>query len=354
MMDTGKDPQPESATLNSRPGTASKVGFAFSTKDRVEFSRASLASIDTCGGFDLVWVDGSDTPEGKALPESTKPRNCRIVEVHHNVKGGPDAAICFGLRRLLQRGYDYCGLIENDIEFKPGWFSKLMELFDLGKQDGLEIGAATARSIESRVLLHRPGYVITSSMGAGMVLFTWEAAQVIIAAYGEQTGRELVGYFYSKFGIDLHDSWEPYIKLQPLGPNALHTCDWTYARTLYERGFSSLGTVPSLAFNMDMDVEKEFRTSYVSMSPSVTVEDERRFSCLLAELSRSRRSSHRRRKTALIWYSVVEKLAGPRMHANKVRRLLHPLNSAKVLGHRLRAHYLHRHGLARGRPADVR
>jgi len=346
MMDSGKSPQPEGALPNSRPGTASKVGFAFSTKDRVDFTRRSLAGIDACGGFDLVWVDGSDTPEGKALPESAKPRNCRIVEVHHNVKGGPDAAICFGLRRLLQRGYDYCGLIENDIEFKPAWVTKLLELFELGKQDGLEVGAVTARSIESRVLIHRPGYVIKSNMGAGMVLFTREAVQIIIAAYGEQTGRELVGYFYRKFGIDLHDSWEPYIKPRPLGPNALHACDWTYARCLYERGLCSLGTVPSLAFNMDMDVGKEFRTSYVSMSPSVTEEDERRFSSLSIELSRSRRSSRRRRKTAMIWYSVVEKLLGPRMHAKKVRRLLHPLNSAKVLRHWLRAHYLHWRGLA--------
>ncbi len=42
-----------------------RIGFAFSTRDRVEFTRRSLASIDTDEGFDRLWVDGSVTPEGR-------------------------------------------------------------------------------------------------------------------------------------------------------------------------------------------------------------------------------------------------------------------------------------------------
>jgi hypothetical protein len=335
MTDAGRQPQSKGHRLSPRPGVASKVGFAFSTKDRVEFTRASLASTDACTGFDLVWVDGSDTPEGKALPESAKPRNFRIVEIHHNVRGGPDAAICFGLRRLVQRGYDYCGLIENDIEFKPGWFPKLMELFELGKRDGLEVGAVTARSIESRVLIHRPGYVIKWNVGAGMVLFTREAAQMVLADYGADTASELAHYYCRKFAQDLRNVWEFYM----LGPNHLHGCDWRYAKSLYQRGLSSLGTAPSLAFNMDMDVEKVFRTSYVNASPSVTEEDGRRFSYLLNELSRTHGSSRGRRKASMIWYAVVDKFMGNRMHKRRVRQLTHPLNSAKLLLGRFKVRY---------------
>jgi hypothetical protein len=312
-----------------------KIGFAFSTKDRVDFTRRSLAGIDACGGFDLVWVDGSDTPEGKALPESAKPRNCRIVEVHHNVKGGPDAAICFGLRRLLQRGYDYCGLIENDIGFKPGWFPKLMELFEFGKQDGLEVGAVTARSVESRVLVHRPGYVIKWNVGAGIVLFTREAAQIVLANYGADTASELAQYYHRKFALDLRGVWEFYM----LGPNHLHGCDWTYAKSLYEHGLSSLGTVPSLAFNMDLDFEKVLCTSYVNASPGVTEEDGRRFSYLLNELSRARGSSRRRRRASMIWYAAAGRFLAGRMHKRRVRQLTHPFNSAKLLLSRFKVRY---------------
>src|SRR5215831_15945439 len=125
----------ELAVLHHGPMNKStpKVGFIFSTKERVDLSRRSLGSIDSDSGFDLIWLDGSTSEEARRLPESIKLQKTRLVEVHLDVKGGPDAAIRYGLRRLLALGYDYCGLIENDLEFVPGWFSRLMELFRLGE-----------------------------------------------------------------------------------------------------------------------------------------------------------------------------------------------------------------------------
>lgn len=324
-MHTGKNPQPEGPPQNFRPGTASKVGFAFSTKDRVEFTRRSLASVDTCGGFDLLWVDGSDTSEGKALPEIASRQNPRIVEVHRNVEGGPDAAIWFGLWRLLQRGYDYCGLIENDIEFEPGWFSELMELFDLGKRDGLEVGAASVRSIESRVLIHRPGYVIKWNMGAGMVLFTRLAAKIVLADYGADTSRELSDYYARKFAVNLRAVWELYMGK----PDRVLGCDWSYAKSLYEHGLCSVGAAPSLAFNIDADVERVFQTAYVKASPGPTQEDDRRFAFLVNQLSRARRSSRCRRVMAMAWYSTVNRLLGKQRDKRRTRWLIHPFTQAK-------------------------
>ena len=42
------------------------------------------------------------------------------------VIGGPDAAIQFSLKRLLALGYDFVGLIENDIQLKPGWLPAML------------------------------------------------------------------------------------------------------------------------------------------------------------------------------------------------------------------------------------
>src|SRR5678816_4559553 len=120
-----------------------KVGFIFSSKERVDLSRRSLSSIDSDSGFDLIWLDGSTSQEARRLPESITLRKTRLVEVHLDVTGGPDAAIKYGLHRLLALGYDYCGLIENDIEFVPGWFSRLMELFQLAETNDLQVGAAS-------------------------------------------------------------------------------------------------------------------------------------------------------------------------------------------------------------------
>ena len=59
-----------------------RIGFAFSTKDRVEFTRRSLASIDTDEGFDRLWVDGSVRPEGRRLPHQLRLRNPRLSPLH--------------------------------------------------------------------------------------------------------------------------------------------------------------------------------------------------------------------------------------------------------------------------------
>ncbi len=259
-----------------------RVGFVFSTKDRTELSERSLASVDLEGGFDLIWVDGSKTPEGKALPYSVKLNNAILAEVHSGVTGGPDAAIRYGLNRLLELGYDYCGLIENDIEFKPGWFRSLMNLFHLGELDGIKVGGATARSIGSRVLLNRPNYSFTWNAGAGMLLLTKEAARLILLDYGNHRASEMAAFYRDKFGIDISGTWEMYMGLE----DRVHGCDWWFAPQLYEHGLACLSTVPSLASNMDIDLEAWLRTRYVGNDMRISIEDDRRFASVKSVLDR--------------------------------------------------------------------
>ncbi len=263
------------------PDLMKKVGFAFSSKDRTYFTRRSLRSIDQEAGYDLLWVDGSDTQEGKELPFDIELKNARLVEVNQNVKGGPDAAIKFGLHRLLDLGYDYCGLIENDVEFKPGWFRHLLQLFELGDRDKLNIGAASVRSIGSRVLVNQRDYSLLWNAGAGMILFTREAAEQVLSTYGLTTAKKVYDFYKRLFGIDVSSSWELFMNQfdRPLG------ADWSYAMQLYEHGFAAACSIPSYAFNMDCDVEKEFRTKYVTDDHEISNEELKLFKAVRRTLS---------------------------------------------------------------------
>jgi len=243
------------------PRKEDRVGFAFSTKDRVEMTVATLASIDTDCGFDLVWVDGSNLPEGKELPHSYKLRNVRLMEVHSDVCGGPDRAIQFGLRRLLDLGYDYCGLIENDMVFEPGWFQRLMELFHLAAHDGLVCGAATVRSYESRVIEYRNRYTLSWNIGAAMVLFSRPAAQLILDQYHtlRVTARSVYRFYADFFEIDLGCGWD----LWGGARDRRLAMDWGYSPLLYGHGFSSVGSIPSLVEDLEFDVREFLRTNPV-------------------------------------------------------------------------------------------
>ncbi|MFP5275984.1 MAG: hypothetical protein ACLGPM_02625 [Acidobacteriota bacterium] len=240
-----------------------RVGFAFSTKDRVDFTTSTLASIDTEGGFDLIWVDGSVTPEGRKMPYQVKLRHAQLVEIHSDIRGGPDRAICFSLKRLLDLGYDYCGLIENDMIFEPGWYSTLLGLFARTAADGVRCGAATVRGFRSRALEYRRGYFLCWNVGAGMVLFSRRAAQLLLDQYqtlAGMTARRVWRFYAETFGVDLGGIWDMWCEApdRPLG------MDWGYSPLLYRHGFASVGSIPSMTCDLEFDVELLLRTQYVT------------------------------------------------------------------------------------------
>ena len=101
-----------------------------------------------------------------------RPTTGPTIERHGHVTGGPDVAILYCLSLMLERGYDYVGLIENDLE--PGWLDRIFQLFATPR---LNVGSVSARSDADRVLLPRNGYAIMANVGAGMVLFKRAAAE---------------------------------------------------------------------------------------------------------------------------------------------------------------------------------
>jgi len=244
--------------LPGEPG--GRVGFAYSSKDRVSYSRRSLASLDRDGGIDLVWVDGSETAEGRVFAEETSFQAIRRVEVHTGVDGGPDAAIRFGLGRLLALGYDYCGLIENDILFEPGWLDALTGLFRRGHAEGLHVGSGTVLNYASRVLERGDGYTINWNTGAAMILFSRNAAQRVLADYHPTTAARVARYHATRLGVDLRRVWEMWHERG----NRRLGADWWYAAALLEAGYASLGSVPSMARNLDLVPEEFMRSSYVA------------------------------------------------------------------------------------------
>src|SRR5690349_21655153 len=113
------------------------VCISLSTKDRVPKTLEAIGALAFDGAFDLLWLDGSATEEGRQLPDLLAPSLDSLREIHHDVTGGPDAAIFTALARMVALGYPYCGLIENDVKLAPGWFDTVMALFDVGAADGL-------------------------------------------------------------------------------------------------------------------------------------------------------------------------------------------------------------------------
>jgi hypothetical protein len=238
------------------------VGFIFSSKDRVELTRRSIESIDVCPGFDLIWLDGSSDQAAREFAASYAPRRMHIAGRFFDVGGGPDAVIVNGLKLLSRQGYAWCGMIENDIEFEPGWFAALMKLFDRGRELGLSVGAAGVRTLDSRVLAYGSDFALMWDIGAGMILFARCAMEIVLANYAVTESQILARFYQRRFGVDLSDRWEIWQGY----PNLQLSTDFNYCPQLYRHNFACLGSVPSLAKNIDVDLESLLRTSYAQHS----------------------------------------------------------------------------------------
>jgi hypothetical protein len=254
------------------PTHGSKIVFSISTKDRVGLTKRMLKGVDTETGFDMIWCDGSNTEEGKDLPEKYEFKNVLLKKVYHDVRGGSGRAVAFSLEKMIELGYDYCGLLENDILLSPGWFKVLKKTIERATSEGIPVGAATVRSYNSRVIEYRDGYTINWAMGAGMVLFTRQAAQLIADAikkyhYPENyyfnlsvPNKWYIRQFYAKeFGIDIGSTPEWYgIRKNFIMRNGDKfltppAFDWSYSVILYKAGLASVGSIPSLVEDTGAD-----------------------------------------------------------------------------------------------------
>lgn len=239
---------------------SSSVGLIYSTKDRCDLTEQTWPRVagqvgGSPGDYDLYWLDGSTSEEGRALPLAAGRQADNLVEAHLGVTGGPDVAIVYGLTHLLQRGYDHIGLIENDVLLEPGWFETVMGLFDAGRADELDVGAATVRTFDRRILWQRRSYAVLFGSGAGMIVFTAEAARRILRHYRTTTVDEIRRTFQLVAERDIALTWEMADDLVRTSDSFRNSADWYWDAALAKTGQWILGSVPSLGANIDADLK---------------------------------------------------------------------------------------------------
>jgi hypothetical protein len=225
-----------------------RTAIAFLSKDKVELSQRSIEPLLQPDKFDVFWVDGSVTEEGKTfLFEEGRP----VTKIFTDVLGGPDAAIVFALTEMLKHDYEFVGLHEQDVLLHPDWWGPTFSLFERGRQEGLEVGAVSARCYEDRLLVQKDGFGLVHNLGSGEVLFTREAARLILDNYrtGYTTDNRFT--FCQLSGIDIGQYWAFRGSENPI------TADWHFDTILARHGLASLALTPSLATMLDQDIASQ-------------------------------------------------------------------------------------------------
>lgn len=218
------------------------VAVCFSTKDRVEFSKKTLPPVlADADKFDLFIVDGSVTEGGKnyAHDLNTEPK---IAGVYCNITGGADLAIVYALSFMLDRGYEYLGLVENDVLLDTGWFDRIMEFFSI-----TNVGAVSARCYSDRILEKSNGCAVMANVGAGMVLFSREGAEAILDYYRNGSFAEYCFWpeYYVGVRSDIpHEIADPKQAYQM-------TADWFFESSMLARGLIALACTPTMARSVD-------------------------------------------------------------------------------------------------------
>lgn len=149
---------------------------------------------------------------------------------------------------MLKGGYDFCGLTENDVLLDKDWFEPTIQLFERGREDGLEVGAVSARCYEDRILIQRDGYAIMHNLGAGMIIFSREAAELVLQHYRTVWTTENRLLFAQLSGIDIGQYWAFH------GMEHFLVADWNFDRVLASNGLASLALTPNKVTMLDQDI----------------------------------------------------------------------------------------------------
>ncbi len=223
-----------------------RVGIAFSSKDRTDKTKRTLKPL-LSKQFDLWWWDGSQTEEGQAYHAD----RCDKVHTAITLTGGSCRYIVCALTTLLEYGreegaaYDFIGLVENDVMLHENWFDKTIGLFEAGKKYGLEVGAVSARCYVDRVLIQCDGFAVMHNLGAGMVIFSRTAAELVLNYYRTGMTTENRKVFAMLSGVDIGPYWA--FK----GMDHMLVADWSWDRMLAQHGLASLALTPTKASQLE-------------------------------------------------------------------------------------------------------
>jgi hypothetical protein len=187
--------------------------------------------------FHLFVIDGSTSKKNeKAIWHLGWPTGHMIG----NVRGGAGAAIVYALTMMLEHkeNYSHVALVESDVVLLDGWL-RVLDLFSQGEADGLSVGAASARCYVDRVLFQRDTYAVVHNIGAGMIVLTRQAAQIVLDTFRTGWTSDNRRIFSQLSGIDIGSFWafrnnEHYL-----------TADWHWEAALAAQGLAAVALTPS-------------------------------------------------------------------------------------------------------------
>ena len=214
-----------------------KLAIAYSTKDQAELSKQTFPVLRD-GQHCLFWCDGSKTDEGRAFYFKN---SAYTTYPPAHVTGGADAAIAWKLSTMLASpaNYTHIGMVENDVLLADDWLAPTLELFEKGKADGLDVGAVSPRSYVDRILIQRDSYACMHNIGAGAIIFTREAAEIVLRTFRTGWWPDNVRLFAMLSGIDLRT----YAAFR--GNEQWVTTDWGWEAQLASHGLASLALTPA-------------------------------------------------------------------------------------------------------------
>jgi hypothetical protein len=222
-----------------------KIALALTLRDRVVTASRVIEPLLQPDKFDLWLIDGSSTTAGEdfAMSYAHKVRN-----LTGGVRGGPDAAIVYALTVMLSDpSYTHVGLCEQDTLLHPDWFGPTRALFDRGRAEGLEVGAVSARCYDDRILVQRDGYALCHNLGAGHVIFSRKAAELILRYYRTGWTLENRRVFAQLASKDIGAWW------CFRGGQHHITADWHFDTILAAHGLASLALTPCLVDMIGQD-----------------------------------------------------------------------------------------------------
>jgi hypothetical protein len=259
---------------------SNSIAIALNTRDRVEQVKKILPSLLQPDKYDLYWFDGSETVEGQKHPLEYPE-----VKGHFgNVKGSGDNAVVVALTYLLDHtpAYDYIGICEDDVLLDRDWFERTFGLFDMGRRDGLEVGAVSARAYEDRVLSQRDTYAVMHNLGWGHVLLSRRAAELTLKHYRTGWSIENRRVFAQISGRDIGAWWAFRGKEQWI------CSDWGADASLACYGLSSLALTPSACDMIGQDPPLDKQGLRLANRILSTHQDDRVFEHIVTQSDRIR------------------------------------------------------------------
>lgn len=212
--------------------------IALLTCDKIELTERSIKPLLAGQGYDLQIVDGSKTQAGRDAAVTLGYPQARP---YGNVTGGAGAAIVFALTTMLglPEQYEWVGLCEQDVVLPDDWWQQCCVAVDRAAADGLDVGAVSARCYRDRMLFAREGYAAMHNLGAGHVMFTRWAAQIVLDNFRTAWTLDNRRIFAQLTGEDIGPYWAFRYGEHPL------TADWHWEVSLAARGLAAIAVTPS-------------------------------------------------------------------------------------------------------------